>query len=987
MKHTPNTKRLAPVAWAVLGLAVALGGVPALKAQSNVDGAIAGKASGAGTVKVESASTGAMRTVTVGADGAFRAGSLPPGTYTVTFTDSNGVPVTRTVEVSINNTTPVELTPDAVKLEALTVEGDRVNPIDFQKTEASTTFSNRMLSVLPVQQTLSAVALLAPGTTQGDTAFGDLISFGGASVAENGYFVNGFNVSNFRNGLDPSGVPYEFYDQFEVKTDTYSAEFGRSTGGVINATTKRGTNTFSGGVSVYWSPAALRMTNPDIYYLNQDKGERNVFSHNTQDRKQDSKANFYLSGPIWKNKLFFYGIYTMRNESGRNIANQGSDLENFRDNEPFWGGKIDFTPFQNHHLEYTVFSDSSNMITKTYEYDYETLTQLSDKPKSTTFMKRGGKNQIGRYTGVLTENLTVSALYGKNRAEKTSGSSEDDKPGVYDTREDKADWVSGNPDLLVSSGYDEREAKRVDVEYTFDALGSHRLRFGYDAEENLSYSVDQYTGGVYWRYYTVTPGSSLGGGVVPSGVTEAVRERNYSNGGGFTVKTAAQYIEDSWTTLNDRMLLRLGLRNEMFENLNADGQSFIKIKEQLAPRLGVSYDLTGDKTTKVFANYGRYHLPIASNTNIRLAGSERYTQQYYAVSSINSDFTPVKGAKIGNETVYSDGTVKDRKRIVADNIKPMYQDEYVLGVQRKLSKNWTASVRTIYRNLETSIDDVIVDHALEAYAARNNIADWNEPGSHEYVLANPGNPITYWYDIDGDGTDDKIDLTTKDLGFEKAKRKYFSAELAVERIWDGKWQLQASYTWSQSYGNTEGWVKSDNGQDDAGITSDFDAVGLANGTYGFLPNDRRHKFKAFGSYQLTKRLQIGMNSRLTSGRPINRFGVYPVSIDPVATGYQNEAFWIGGDPANGEPGRATSRGDSGRTPWNFNIDVSVVYKPAWGKDHVTMGMYVYNLLNSHQASEVVETYEEATGRRNWRWGLPSSFQDPFSVELFTRLEF
>ena len=59
-------------------------------------------------------------------------------------------------------------------------------------------------------------------------------------MAENQIYINGLNVTNFRNGLGFSNVPYEFYEQFQVKTGGYSAEFGRSTGGVINAVTKSG---------------------------------------------------------------------------------------------------------------------------------------------------------------------------------------------------------------------------------------------------------------------------------------------------------------------------------------------------------------------------------------------------------------------------------------------------------------------------------------------------------------------------------------------------------------------------------------------------------------------------------------------------------------------------------------------------------------------------------------------------------------------------
>src|SRR5690606_7930803 len=95
----------------------------------------------------------------------------------------------------------------------------------------------------------------------------------------------------------------------------------------------------------------------------------------------------------------------------------------------------------------------------------------------------------------------------------------------------------------------------------------------------------------------------------------------------------------------------------------------------------------------------------------------------------------------------------------------------------------------------------------------------------------------------------------------------------LAKAWDEKWSMNASYTWSKSYGNTEGLVKSDIGQDDAGITQDFDFPELMDGAYGSLPNDRRHTFKAYGAYALTEDLTIGANFLLQSGRPTTAFGI------------------------------------------------------------------------------------------------------------------
>ncbi len=952
-------------------------------AQSNVDGAISGRTGGAGTVVVENPATGVRKSTTVGTDGSYRIGALPPGSYTVTYTATDGAaPETQDAVVNINTTTSVEFD-DLIRLEVFRVSGSSINPIDFQKTESVTVLNERMLDALPIARNVNSVALLAPGTTLGDTAFGNLvtgplISFGGASVAENAFFVNGFNISDFRTGTAPNVVPFEFYSQFEVKTGAYSAEFGRSTGGVVNAVTKSGTNERRASINTYYEPNGGRWLAPSSYYT--EDGKRTPLVYNGADYTEVLNTNVSFSGPIIEDKLFYHVLYNVRKVKDYDVTTGGSRWEEARSDDPFWGVKIDAIPLPNHRLEYTAFRDKTDVVTDHYDYDLATRRPIAYS--SQTFEKLGGLTQIGRYTGTFFEDLTVSALYGKGTANRTTGGTVDSQVAVYDTRTGHDDWLLGNPDLLVSkpgaNNEDVREAFRFDVEYVFDFAGSHRLRAGLDREDNSSANFTAYSGNGYYRYYTVTPGDPLSGGVIPDGVTEVARLRVYEQSGHFSTKSNAYYVEDNWTLMSDRLNFRLGIRNEEFENLNSNGETFIKVKNQWAPRLGVSFDVRGDQKTKVFANWGRYHLPIAANTNIRMAGNEYFTQDYYVLEAINDDSTPVLGPQIGTQTVYANGEIPDPRTIVDSEIKPMFQDEIVIGAQHELTKNWTVGVRGIFRELKSAIDDVIIDHALVAYAARNNIADFEAPGAHAYVLTNPGSDISMFWDMDGDGTLDPITLTAEDLQFPEASRKYYAAELFVEKVFDGKWSLQASYTWSHNYGNTEGYVRSDNGQDDAGITSAFDSLGLMEGAYGNLPNDRRHQFKVFGAYSITDEIQVGANVLLQSGRPMNSFALHP--SEEVAQGYGAEAFYD-------VDGNLVPRGSLGTTPWVFNVDFSVAYRPKWAGDRLTLGLDIFNILNRRSTTEVYELATYETGEVNPRFMLPTSWQTPRYIRLSASLDF
>jgi hypothetical protein len=515
---------------------------------------------------------------------------------------------------------------------------------------------------------------------------------------------------------------------------------------------------------------------------------------------------------------------------------------------------------------------------------------------------------------------------------------------------------------------------RFDLTYNFSFAGNHTVRAGFDRENNTSDDLTSYSGGVYYRYVTVTPGSTLSGGTVPAGVTQAVRERVYAVDGSFDVQSDAYYIEDNWSLMDNRLLLRLGVRNESFNNFNKAGQSFIEIKDQIAPRLGAGYDLFGDQKTKVYANYGRYHMPVASNTNVRLSGGELFTQDYYVLTSINADGSPVKGAKIGTQTVYSDGSIPDKDTIVDRGIEPMYQDEFIVGIDHALNNDYKVGVRATYRDLKSTMDDMIIDHALTEYAQNTlGLSGADFSGYFHYILGNPGSGMqTAWDFEDGNGVV-PVTLTAAQLGYSPGIRKYVAVELIAEKVWDGKWSAQFSYTWSQNYGNTEGWVLSDNDQDDAGITIQFDTPALQTGSYGYLANDRRHAFKFFGSYGLTDELTLGTNLRYTSGRALNKLGWFN---DPVVgTAYGADYYKV-------------SRGAAGRMDWVFENNVSLRYRPLWAQKKLSLQLDIFNVLNLQTVIERVETAEiSLAGTRNSTYLLPTAWQAPRRMQLSASYDF
>src|SRR5205085_9933802 len=143
-------------------------------------------------------------------------------------------------------------------------------------------------------------ALLAPGIARGHNFGGGAgLSFGGSSVAENTVYINGLNVTDFYNRIGFSSVPFAFYKEFQVKTGGYSVEFGRTTGGVINAVTRSGTNDFHYGAEVVWEPSNWQEHGGDHY-----DADGNPIFITSHDEYDSSSLNVFASGPIVRDRLF-----------------------------------------------------------------------------------------------------------------------------------------------------------------------------------------------------------------------------------------------------------------------------------------------------------------------------------------------------------------------------------------------------------------------------------------------------------------------------------------------------------------------------------------------------------------------------------------------------------------------------------------------------------------------------------------------------------
>lgn len=975
---------------------------PMVMAQ-NVNGAVAGRANAGDTITVTNTATGLTRTVTANADGSYRLSQLPVGDYSLQLKrDGQNVGNPIAVNVSLGGTTNVNLGGEGglVNLDALQVVGSRVvNRVDVRSVESATNIRRDEIARLPVDQSLSSVALLAPGVVNSGATFGGL-SFGGSSVAENAVYINGLNVTDPYRRQGFSSVPFNFYEEFQVKTGGYSAEFGRSTGGVINAVTRSGSNEFHAGAEVTLAPASWESSKKDHFHRDGTIDER---ERTSRDTSAFFKTNLWASGPLVKDRLFFFAMYELRDSRPKDIDTTQAWYT--KSDNDFWGAKLDWQINDNHLLELLAFSDKSDSETNKYSYDWENAQRGAWAGSSTA--GSGGDNWSLTYTGHFGDNFTAKAMYGVNKRSALSGTPLDSSCSII-TRSGSYTGAFGpvtTPEgchpsnSSISSRYDKREASRLDFEW---ALGDHLLRFGVDQEIMDSESSVVYPGdGVSYQAQAATPGGLLpNGAVIPAGVTRIIDARRYVTGSPVTTEAQAFYIEDNWN-VTPNLLLNLGLRFDKFHNKLASGATFAKadFSDMMAPRVGFSWDVKGDGTTKVFGNAGRYYIPLTNKLTDYFGGGTTDEHTYYVLNGWSQRTHPVTGgtylvpdlgAQIGPVNTEGNAPAPDDVRTaVARDIKQVFQDEFILGFQQAINEAWSYGVNATYRKVTRAVEDARINHVEGC--------PWY---SGDWPIINPGERTTLWcpttnnwvsFDSSKDGY--RASGSGAIMGYKKPRRTYKAVEFQLDRAWDDKWAFNASYLWSKSEGNIEGPVNSDTGYADTNLVQYYDHPAV-NERYGVLFNDFRHQIKLRGSYKLNEMWSFGTTVSARSGGPITAFGVVWPN-DNRAAGGPGEfsgggSGWLCVANCSNWATRElvySKRGAFGRMPWVWDMGANVTWTlPVEGVD-LKARLSVYNLFNNQAVVNVHSRYEGQPGVRLPYFGQGTVWQSPRYMQLVVTYNF
>jgi outer membrane receptor protein involved in Fe transport len=920
-------------------------------------------------VTVTSPSLQGEELAVTGSTGSYRISGLPPGMYTLRVESGLHRPYERSgMDLRADSTIRVNvgLLPEALEAEEVVVVGATPS-VDVGSSATGLNITSELTSRVPVAppggrgaaaRSFESVAEIAP--TARNDAYG--VSILGASSPENRYLIDGQVVSNPTFGLLGTPLSMEFVDEVSVLTGGYMPEYGRATGGILNAITKSGSNEWHASVFANWAPGALAGKPRAVKTAGQTI-RTGVKLQNQHDLGGD------ISGPLIKDRLWLYAgfdwartsydlnrslhrtLYDANGEVTGTRLIEGSEQTFTAQQDLFQGiAKLDFAASSRHRFTLTgvgtyPFSGGGG------KYGIDPVTDLPEISTSSGGIGAGAQPLNGPYGALAHEYMGSSTNVFAKWAAKLPG----DK-SFFDTwagfrtevagrrppdgsRIGSADGLAGtsnvwwlaernldffervpgdacaitNPDDPLpcpvqeyrtggSEFINRAEVQRYQAKSTFtrlfEALGSHTLKIGADVEYATLNNHKAYSG---TRSYEE---------LADFGIFQDGRVQGYLVGPDQPVilasirtetssVSAGAFIQDSWT-IKDQLTLNAGLRYDA-QLLFADGGLAMTLPNQISPRGGIIWDFTAEGRSKIYVNWARYYEQVPMLMLDRYLSGEPLLWAGRDPSAC--DLRTEANGLCATEAAALPYAEPPGQLYFGTGVAPV-------AVDPKLKPPATDEI------VAGAEYEVVQDGRLGASYTRRRlvrtIEDMSRDEGSTYFFGNPGEGIA----------DD----------FPRAQRKYDAIVTYFTKTFSHGWVAQASYTLSWLRGNYSGLFRPEDLQLDPHQNSDFDILSTTKNRNGPLPGDRRHFVKLHGGKEISLGrggvLTPGAAARAYSGEPYSHFAAHPL--------YGPDQVFI------------LPRGEAGRLPWTYSVDLRLGYRLPLDDERgsgIALTFDVFNVLN------------------------------------------
>ena len=908
---------------------------------SNVEGTVTDQTGAVvpnAVVTVANAGTGARREATADSNGFYRVAGLAPGLYDIKI-ESKGFAAQLSEKVTLNVgstlTLNAQLKP-AGAAETVIVNAGDVSLVETTRTELGGVVSNREIENLPLNgRSLAGLAILVPGArpaqsfdpTKNRSAAFSVNGGGGRNI--NTTVDGGDNKDNTVGGI-VMNFSLEGVQEYKLETQRFSAASGRSEGAALNVITKSGTNALRGSAFLF---ARDKTFNANDHISEVSKRAKPDYS-----RQQFGGS---LGGPAIKDRLFFFGVYERtREESAFNVSQAVVDeltIAKVAGAKPI---QTVPTPFRDNLWQVRLDGKINDKHTAFLKWAQQTNSALNDQANITDetssnftnnhlYQSTLGLNSTLRPT--LVNQFVFAYQYWNNIIDSTTFTPFLTFPGA---------GVSFGTNPNVPQGSVQRKFQFKDD--LFLTRGAHGFKFGVD------YTAIPKLGG----FFRTPPTPNLTFLDNPSVITTdkvkypqgfatpgAVSTLVYTSGDPafdyHDTSMFSTYFQDDWK-VNARLTLNLGVRYDLDHNFIPalpDNRTYLLLKQinhpaagrlpgddtnNVAPRFGFAWDISGDAKNVVRGGYGIYYGQVFQN--IPLFAQQQANATVFASTTLTSSGTTpqtntdpfLKTFRYGVDTItippaattLANGSTG---RLISPDAQMPYTQQFNIGYSRQLSRDYAIEVDYV--------------HIL---------------GLHEYMRRRlnprvPGNTVT---DVNGATVANARLLAANfvraglpaarlgDVVYEDSigRSRYDGLNIQLRKRFSNRFTFQTSYVLSRgiAYGgaNNTGAAAGFGGlvQDQNNI---FDK-----GELGPTSTDERQRFVFSGVWDLPWGLQVSPIVQAASPR------AYTIiqGTDRNGDGINNDR-WL--DPATNQ---ITNRG-----AFRGGFDIKQVTDPATGKTEIVAG--------------------------------------------------
>ena len=550
------------------------------------------------TVTATSPAVQGPRTATTDSTGGFTLPNLPPGHYAVTFDLSGFASVTRETDVALGLPVDQSVTmkPAGVS-ETVQVVAETPAPIATEIVGAN--IKHDEVESLATRRTLEGIAALSPAVTENSTNSGQMV-INGAMAFDNIFMINGVDVNDNLFATPQNLFVEDAIEATQVLTAGISAEYGRFTGGVVNAITKSGGNTFSGSGRInFLNPAWVTATPFEVTKGQQDTAHPN----NMQERYEGT-----LGGPIDKDRLWFFFSTRYQNVTTPQVLPQtGVSLPSANQNKRF-EIKLTGTLSQGQTLQGGYLTNNTSLTNSSG------LQSLVIDPRSEVNYTEPKYYYYANYKGVFGDSLLVEAQYSQRHFEFSGDG------GTSTQITDSPIFAVNNCACFYNGPYfdasdpENRNNRQLTGSVTryWQLSGRHETKGGYEwyRSQRTGGNSQSSTSYVFDADFTTnpdgTPQHDLSGRLVPVFVPGVSFLDYYPavRGAVLNVDNNSIYGQDYWT-INGHLSADLGAR---YEHVKAASTGAIVSVDtnRIVPRLGLAYDVNGDGDHVIHAAYGQY---------------------------------------------------------------------------------------------------------------------------------------------------------------------------------------------------------------------------------------------------------------------------------------------------------------------------------------------------------------------------------------------